>query len=107
MKAEHTPTPWNIAPGRNAADNTIEIREGLYSAVAYVAPRPHYADNQEANAAFIIRAVNSHEELLDSLHYIKELAENATDHTAAIGLILDFLNHDGGAEAIRKAEGGK
>ena len=68
----HSRTPWAIG-GRNANDNTIAIFEGRISnpakriALALVTPQPFYHDTQEANAAYIVRCVNSHEQLVSAL----------------------------------------
>lgn len=66
MKAKHTPMPWWL-------DDDGNIASGFgVSYITIADPRCSKAiDPQEidANAEFIIRAVNSHEELLETLKY--------------------------------------
>ena len=69
--ANHTPTPWHIGE-RDPYDNTLTVcakgrHEFVEVPVAAIRPRPFYANNQEANAAFIVRAVNSHAALVEAL----------------------------------------
>lgn len=94
----HTPTPWIVA-ARNESDNTIDIRSEEYKdreLVASVTPKPHYADNQEANAAYIVKCVNAHDELVSELR-------DALDELKAKGYTPDVLAR--GYQALARAEG--
>jgi hypothetical protein len=57
--AKHTPTPWVI--GNQLNDHGLVIRGGRG---AYVARIGENLRERDANAAFIVRAVNNHSELL-------------------------------------------
>jgi len=67
---EHTPTPWTknnkgeIGPRFRSDDQS----DGMLDPVAEVM----FGDNREANAAFIVEAVNNHEDLKAR---VKELEE--------------------------------
>lgn len=51
----HTPAPW-IADNPSELNNTIAIRNGKLSPLAYVQPRPFYDDTQAGNATLIAAA---------------------------------------------------
>ena len=59
MKTEHTPTPWRVSPNSNSnllgADNT------------FIAKLDFKMSYDEANAALIVRAVNSFEAMKEAL----------------------------------------
>jgi hypothetical protein len=60
----HTPTPWLLGNDREtiiATDDDIVVDCGI-----------RRAEEAEANAAFIIRAVNCHEELLDAVKCLRQ-----------------------------------
>ena len=68
MSTKHTPTPWT-ANGRD-----IETADGLFLASAYTmsySSAPTAADN----AAFIVRACNSHAALVNALQLMTEKVE--------------------------------
>lgn len=71
-KAKHTPTPWRLSryighepkedwPGRIIGNNGQDVFAGPFSFRALTGKT---AKEAEANAEFIVRAVNCHEELL-------------------------------------------
>ena len=72
--AEHTPTPWKVSGGSThispvgAAGGICKFESihGMYT-------------NHEANAAFIVKAVNSHDALVSNL---SRLATRACDEEA-------------------------
>jgi hypothetical protein len=81
---EHTPTPWHV--------------DGLYVTNREPpAVRPSIADcgrsprigraEQVANAAFIVKAVNNHEALVDALECAREYIEPDTDWARADRLL--------------------
>ena len=72
---EHTPTPWVISRGKN----TVMIN-GERGFVCFL-DQPA-GPEQEANAAFIVRACNAHSDLMA----LAEEAERATSFAALGGL---------------------
>ena len=67
--AAHTPTPWSNAGdnyGNIEVDSVARIRKGgLYLVCTMFGSMPR--EEQKANAALIVRAVNAHEELIAML----------------------------------------
>jgi len=59
--SEHTPGPWHVGHDMQ----TIRCKSG--DPVAYRTENPFPASVNAANAAFIVRAVNSHEALVEAL----------------------------------------
>ena len=80
-KATHTPTPWQLCNTRpdhpkTDPDNRLLIVPNDPSLGASIAQMPYNGDDDlkiksYANAAFIVRAVNAHEELLAALKTAK------------------------------------
>lgn len=74
MKNKHTPTPWTL-PKFSTSDKWIEIPEaGIridYDDVDH--------DTQKANTEFVLRAVNSHDELLAALKLMVEVGSEYYD----------------------------
>lgn len=68
VSGEHTPTPWYLQ--RYPDEKSVEIKANRgYALIANV----YWNEGEvEANAAFIVRAVNSHEELLTLLKLMLE-----------------------------------
>jgi len=60
MKTKHTPLPWEV--GSTGDDGRIRINSEEQRTVAYVAGSSMV--EVKANAEFIVKAVNCHEELL-------------------------------------------
>ena len=94
MKTKHTPTPWLMA---------VNESEGfsLYgdNGKAYLATIGNYL-NDEANAAFIVRAVNSHDKLVALAHNIAFLANSNLGKSEAGKFIIQLAN-----EALAQAKG--
>jgi hypothetical protein len=68
-QAKHTITPWwNVTTLANKS-KCIEIPQDGWIEVS--------GHNKEANAAFIVKAVNSHDDLLGALEYAKSLLESS------------------------------
>ena len=68
MNTKHTPTPW-VQRGRYInVESVVDGVPGHYE-VACIAS--HNDDKNEANAAFIVRAVNAHEALYNTVKTIK------------------------------------
>jgi len=66
---DHTPTPWAAVPGE---ESVIYSPQAGGRAVARTLANPDPTWPAEANAAFIVRACNAHDEMLAAL---KELIE--------------------------------
>jgi hypothetical protein len=79
MNTQHTPTPWYYdaetktirAKSREAFDKSTQMGDYRGCIVAdlseAIGEREHAIPEAEANAAFIVRAVNSHDALLEVL----------------------------------------
>ena len=127
---KHTPTPWRVmADPDNAGKHPFHDRRWIVSGSPEIEfgydPRPHnwtirngsliceMRDSVEDNAAFIVRAVNSHDELLAALK--NSLAVLMETHKQARGMWNELLasgfadkdlkmpNHDANLAAIEKA----
>lgn len=68
----HTPTPWKVL-GYTPYGEDYRITDDIGNDIAIV---PHWDDEAKiearANAAFIVKAVNCHEELLEALKEAKK-----------------------------------
>lgn len=123
--AEHTPTPWRVDFARWTPDSPIcgfGIRSG-YShpnlpsdfkmaaiASANISERAAYTacftpEEIEANAAFIVKAVNCHEMLVKTLEGIAEFCSGDASKIGAIDRLthirnsaLNILGHVGGSQ---------
>ena len=66
MGAQYTPTPWAVADGPE-----------IYSVPAYRSVAMALADgNEDANAAFIVRACNSFDDLVAALSFNVSICAN-------------------------------
>lgn len=80
-KTTHTPTPWNVEGYFDANPPygwpAYRIKGQLLN--CSIEPNESLREEVKANAAYIVRAVNSHEELLDACKavdiYFKSLCE--------------------------------
>lgn len=96
---KHTPTPW-IAEGRAIDSETFEIATLTRNAMD-MDENIITAGELEANAAFIVRACNTHGELLE---VVKEAARYF-DRYLSTNRVHPLRNKL--VEAIAKAEGGE
>ena len=101
-QAKYTSGPWKVG-GWNEVDNTLTVGipisfSGMLSAVAYIAPRPFYHDDQEANAHLIAAAP----ELLEACKIAKVTFDEYKKLTGKRAKALVALE-----VAIAKAEGGR
>lgn len=100
---KHTPTPWKIEnqKGKNLGGMIMQQPPYIVSqkgnAVCSMGGGSVFYENAEANAAFIIRAVNSHGELLAALKTARSIILHDIDETEADCCQID--------NAIAKAEG--
>jgi len=104
---KHTPTPWvkSIVQFDKSEwaklwnKNQICIAKGIDITAIVYGPD----DQEEANAAFIVRAINSHEELLQAL---KDLAREIDLRKLNIRKDFSLMSaHAFALKAIAKAEG--
>ncbi len=74
-KPQHTPTPWQIEY-QKIVDSQPSSGYNFNKIIAH----PGHQDDWEANAKFIVRAVNSHEVLLNALKFVlNNIGGNFTD----------------------------
>ena len=76
METKHTPTPWKAEKGRTVMHVTGQhFVVCQISTTGYRGDTPEdkrmYAERAEANAAFIVRAVNAHDELVAALEDVR------------------------------------
>lgn len=100
---KHTPTPWKIvarsADPLDVSKRMIEDSQGRF--IVKTGTTVHISlEQQAANAAFIVRAVNCHYELVNSLKQIKSQLTAIDGLTHQEEFILSIAQ-----QAIAKAEG--
>jgi hypothetical protein len=66
-ETKHTPTPWHRAGDYIVSEDEIAVAEITNPCLA--------SQTEDANAAFIVRAVNAHEALVRALRELIEAAE--------------------------------
>lgn len=94
----HTPTPW-----RQSEINPMYVLDDARGEIIAEC-QPHYVDKKsKENAAFIVRAVNAHDELLAALKKIREMVQQCNASNAVA--VQEYLRSGNGAKAIAKAEG--
>ena len=73
MSAAHTPTPWVLVEKPTTAGTVFKVGsqqmvDGTHGGIClyddHTSLNPHVPGTQEANAAFIVRACNSHDQLV-------------------------------------------
>lgn len=82
--ADHTPTPWCIPDGEDNESLVCQQIDGRCGIIIFGTAdkfrswqrRIEYAE-QNANAAFIVKAVNSHDALVEALRTIADIAEGS------------------------------
>ena len=101
---EHTPIPWEIAQLGDGGDgfigHQIWNRAGGEVCIIRIAVNQHhdaqYADfvaRCEANAAFIVRAVNNHAKLLSALEHLDAHIPDREGLQPVDAEVRAFLNH--------------
>jgi hypothetical protein len=104
MKTQsHTPLPWKYTPDSKEKDGLWDVIVGANGEqVIYgIAYEGCSFENEEADAAFIVRAVNAHEELLQMLHVFIDQIDG--DIMATQFFDSTFVNK--AKQAIAEAEG--
>jgi hypothetical protein len=88
MKAQHTATPWRI--GFDNANNILVDAGGIY-----IASTEGYNinANSEANAAHIVKCVNTHDALISTLEAVKNYLYTLeeTDENEAMLLEVNLI----------------
>ena len=110
--SQHTPTPW-IVKHSDTIYSTVTDRLIADCEFTPHSERPHAPRSEdEANAAYIVNAVNNHERLLEALkdaqkNYSMLYAEamaNTPDRLRIVDMVADANREM--AQAIAQAEGG-
>lgn len=69
QKAKHTPIPWQQEHTKDKKVNSVDIYANNGACIATVRSNHGY-ETREANAAFIVKAVNCHDQLVEALQKI-------------------------------------
>lgn len=80
-ESKHTPTPWRIS---GTSSHRVTGKHGVLANCGNDSTHSAVEDQCAANAAFIVRACNAHEELLEALQKI------ATCESQAPGDVVDI-----------------
>jgi hypothetical protein len=99
--SEHTPTPWAADPDdREGYEWNVHIVEAArpHMRIAFTSNGP----DSEANAAFIVKAVNAHDGLVEALEFIRDGFDNQdvnhVDYRVKVYQVaLDALSRVGGS----------
>jgi hypothetical protein len=85
-KTAHTPTPWKVIKGdREHAFNIVhDSKNGGTAVVRDVL--------KEANAVFIVRAVNSHDNLINAIKLLLECVDASQLPEGALKAIAEVLD---------------
>ena len=67
--SDHTPTPWKYEAPQGAFGHEVV---GASRLVCQMSHHPGRQDEAVANAAFIVRACNSHSALVEALEYVRD-----------------------------------
>jgi hypothetical protein len=94
VKTKHLPTPWEVDPG-NCIVTLNKLKNGLCVQVAEC----DLGAEGKANAAFIVHAVNMHQELVDALRCVVAHDYGKADLFDTMKNTIDDL--------LARAEGGK
>ena len=77
---EHTPTPWGITYNKTTKKKYVYISKDRLEQLAIV--QPTISGDYEANAALIVRAVNSHEALINSIQFALQILNSNDENDA-------------------------
>jgi hypothetical protein len=72
--ATHTPTPWAL--NLNWVGHVYDVAGPDYQPICMVALDEHHHDVRLANAAFIVKAVNAHDAMVEALRAALNFIEN-------------------------------
>lgn len=102
--SEHTPTPWQTKEGHSV----VSILSDTGIRIATTDGTPYYksvGELDKANAAFIVKAVNSHDDLVAALQALRMTEESIVSSQGnTITLRIPLAAIQQAAAALRKAE---
>ena len=106
-RKEHTPTPWQVCC---ATDDTcgrydIDAWDTDESVTVASCHAQYEGHNSEANAKLIVRAVNSHQILIDALREMLEPGEIGLDDLLELGYLPEPQSAAKARAALALAEG--
>ena len=110
MKRECTPLPWEIVryggfEDRKEFHGAIQSLQGDKVHQVYRGPFSFKAIPNEADAEFMVKAVNCHDELLEALESFMRAPSIGSDGPGSLTIrVMDF-NMKAAGDAIAKAEG--
>jgi hypothetical protein len=95
----HTPTPWKLMKNGRIAGPHIQLARGYQDVLGMITMNGDH-QNMRANAAFIVKAVNAHDVLVEALNYARseleayELAATGEGYNnLAINSALELAEH--------------
>jgi len=91
-QAAHTPTPWKFEDEYVRADALNGDEGGNIVADVYTRPSHSHSPEMEANAAFIVRAVNAHDALVEALEIMVGSYEDRQCWPGKKDVLLDKMN---------------
>ena len=81
---KHTPTPWKVGLITKSGDSVyVDVSQDIEEVEVPIAGLLHH--DTEANAAFIVKAVNNHYQLLEALEKIVRQTEDMIPPFRAMG----------------------
>lgn len=110
MTTKHTPTPWALA--RFAPEMVYSASGVPISQPHSTAAKPCFRETNEENAAFIVRACNSYDDLVTELCRNQDILEVLLERLDILGshqnkMAIKAINNQikNNAEALAKAKG--
>ena len=107
-KPVHTPTPWKVREYKYGKDYTgvIEAMDGIYLGEMSCTMGQTKKEDQTpiANAAYIVRAVNSYEDMLHALKRFVYFADSESRNNPELRAYMETIAGQAMREAISKAE---
>lgn len=104
MSARHTPTPWHIHRKADASENDLPWIAGhMGRPLAFITHETILREDLEranANAAFIVRACNAHDELVAALKLVQQDVRGETQSCGVVPNTTMHVIH----RALAKAE---
>lgn len=77
MKTLHTATPWTIRPFKYTDSESLLIGSGCYQ----VAEIPDFNEHQKGDADYIVKCVNSYEQLVEALKKLSTTSETMSEYS--------------------------
>jgi hypothetical protein len=100
----HTPLPWRLRMNDSGMCNGVAVSATVLPPEPFTGPYIAEVGSSRANAEFIVRACNSHEELLAALKALTVACVSA-DSIEELPPEIDGSLIDAARAAIAKAEG--